>query len=57
VFDIVVELSAGSHHQWTVVKDVGAAVDCLLAGKPYKAEVRRRDPRTGGLTMELVYVE
>ena len=36
-------------------KNVSKAVDNILAGKPYKAELRRRDPQnTGKMSLELV---
>ena len=33
-----------SYLKWSVVKGVGSAVDNILKGKKYPAEIRRRDP-------------
>jgi stage III sporulation protein SpoIIIAA len=55
IFDVVIELSQNNKHEWTVTKDVATAVDSILAGKKYKAEVRRRQPDTGAISLELVW--
>ena len=55
VFDVIIELIQGNLHQWKVIKDVAKAVDYILQGKPFKAELRKRDPEnTGKITMELI---
>jgi hypothetical protein len=54
VFDTIIELTPGALHEWRVVNDVAKAVDCILEGKTYAAQLRRRDVVTGALTMELV---
>ena len=55
VFDIIIELMQGNLHEWKVIKDVAKAVDYILGGKPFKAELRKRDPEnTGKITMELI---
>jgi stage III sporulation protein SpoIIIAA len=52
VFDMVVELQRGKHHEWHVYRDVSKIVDAIYAGKPYSIERRVRDPDTGRLYME-----
>jgi stage III sporulation protein SpoIIIAA len=52
VFDTVVELQRGKHHEWHVYRDVSKIVDAIYAGKPYSIELRVRDPDTGRLYME-----
>ena len=54
VFDVIVELTPGALHEWRIVTNVAKAVDTILAGGSYSAQVRRRDCATGALTMELV---
>ena len=55
IFDVIIELTQGNVHEWKVVKNVDKAVDNILAGKLYKAEIRRRDPKnTGEMSLELV---
>ena len=55
IFDVVIELTQGNVHEWKIVKNVAKAVDNILSGKPYKAEIRRRDPQnTGEMSLELV---
>eukprot|EP00051_Salpingoeca_urceolata_P025431 m.457510 g.457510 ORF g.457510 m.457510 type:complete len:980 (-) comp20333_c0_seq9:56-2995(-) len=48
-FDVVVELH--SRDEWTVIRDVGRAVDDVLAGKPYLVERRKRFP-DGAMTLQ-----
>lgn len=43
VFDVVVELEQGVQNSWTIYRNVGAVVDAIYAGKPYKCEKRCRD--------------
>ena len=55
VFEVVIELTPDKLHEWVIVTDSGKAVDDILAGKRYKAQIRRRDPEnTGRMTIELV---
>ena len=55
IFDVIIELTQGNLHEWKVIKNVARAVDNILAGKAYKAELRRRDPQnTGKMSLELV---
>jgi len=54
VFDVIVELKPKMTDEWTIITDVTTAVDRILAGKTYNAQVRRRDPRTGLMSLELV---
>ena len=55
VFDVIIELIQGNLHEWKVIKDVARAVDNILAGKEFKAEIRRRDPyNTGKMCVELI---
>ena len=54
IFDVIIELSQGNLHEWKVIKNVANAVDNILAGKLYNAEIRKRDPEnTGKMTIEL----
>ena len=54
IFDVVIELTQGNVHEWKIIKNVDRAVDNILAGKQYKAEIRRRDPQnTGEMSLEL----
>ena len=55
IFDVIIELTQGNLHEWKVIKDVTRAVDDILAGKKYKAEMRRREAgNTGNMSLELV---
>ena len=49
----MIELQPQDRHCWRLVLDVEAAVDDILEGRPYKTQVRRRDPHTGEITVEL----
>ena len=53
VFDVVIELKPKQLHEWTVVLDVERAVDKIVSGKSYLAQIRRRDD-TGACSLELV---
>eukprot|EP00392_Amoebophrya_sp_AT5.2_P018068 g18530.t1 len=55
VFEVVVELCPENLDEWVVIKDVGMAVDAILAGREYKREVRRRCRKTGAVSVELGY--
>ena len=54
-FEIVVELGlrCGEHHQWRVVADVARAVDSVLEGQQFNAQLRTRDPSTGTVCLKL----
>ena len=54
IFNVVVELQPGSLDEWRVVTDVARAVDLILDGGQYNAQVRRRDPTNGRVSVELV---
>ena len=54
IFDVVVELKRGRFDEWSVVKDVGAAIDSLIATHRYRREVRLRNPSTGEFSIETV---
>mmetsp|Transcript_21138 Transcript_21138/g.41202 ORF Transcript_21138/g.41202 Transcript_21138/m.41202 type:complete len:745 (-) Transcript_21138:515-2749(-) len=49
IFDVVIELEAGVLDQWRLVTDAAAAVDAVLGGGQYDAQIRRRDPHTGAV--------
>jgi len=38
-FEVVVEVKSGSHNQWRVIVDSEDAVDSILDGRQYKAQV------------------
>ncbi|KAF0695158.1 Aste57867_14003 [Aphanomyces stellatus] len=42
VFEVIVELEKGQYSTWRVVLNAAEAVDAILEGKTYKAEVRSR---------------
>ena len=54
VFDVVVEVEPDRPFEWRVVTNVGRAVDNILDGQPYAAELRRVDPQTGETSVEMV---
>ena len=54
LFDVIVELNPNDFNEWTVVKDVGSAVDDILVGNKYSAEIRRREGNTEYYTKETV---
>ena len=53
-FDIIVELKRGAHNEWRLVLDTGDAVDRIMEGRQYLAQVRTRDPYTGRCQFELI---
>jgi hypothetical protein len=53
-FDIIVEMRRGTHHEWRVVPDAAAAVDRILEGEEYLAQLRTRDPATGHIQLNLI---
>ncbi|EQC36099.1 hypothetical protein SDRG_06216 [Saprolegnia diclina VS20] len=42
IFEVVVELRRGQYNAWRIVTDAASAVDGILAGEVYKAQVRTR---------------
>ena len=54
-FEVVVEVQRGSRNEWRIITDSALAVDQILDGLNYKAELRIRDPGTG--KMRLAFVE
>ena len=52
VFDIIVELRRGAHHEWRVVLDTANAVDRILEGGAFHSQRRKRDPKTGYIQMK-----
>lgn len=45
---MVIELKRGDVNEWSIIRDVGAAVDALLSGASYDVERRtrlKRDPQ------------
>eukprot|EP00978_Attheya_sp_CCMP212_P042465 scaffold259043_cov51-Attheya_sp.AAC.2 len=53
-FDVIVEVRRGARHEWKIVTDTANAVDRILDGGKYNAELRMRNPDTGNMTMELI---
>eukprot|EP00172_Hildenbrandia_rubra_P000007 Plantae.Rhodophyta-Hildenbrandia_rubra.ctg1005.p1 GENE.Plantae.Rhodophyta-Hildenbrandia_rubra.ctg1005~~Plantae.Rhodophyta-Hildenbrandia_rubra.ctg1005.p1 ORF type:complete len:759 (-),score=115.22 Plantae.Rhodophyta-Hildenbrandia_rubra.ctg1005:197-2473(-) len=53
IFDVIVELQRGQHHDWQVVLDTANAVDQILCGKKYAAQRRVRGADGSGLRLEL----
>ena len=54
MFDVVIELNSKEVNMWTVILDVENAVDRILSGRKYEAQVRRRNADTGSALLELV---
>ena len=38
-FEVIVEVKRGSHNQWRIIVDSEDAVDSILGGRQYKAQV------------------
>eukprot|EP00536_Pseudo-nitzschia_multiseries_P010783 jgi/Psemu1/204118/e_gw1.341.10.1 len=53
-FEIVVEVGRQSRHEWRIVTNSAKAVDKILDGLLYHAQLRKRDPETGEMFMEFV---
>jgi len=51
VFDVIVELGSDLHNEWTVITKVSQAIDSILCGKPYSAQIRRRDAKTDCISL------
>jgi hypothetical protein len=39
VFDVVIELNKADRNAWTIIEDVGQAVDDILEGDKYKVDI------------------
>lgn len=53
VFDMIVELRRGALNEWRFVMDVSKAVDLILDGSAYEAQLRTRDPETGEWSLDV----
>ena len=53
-FDVIVEVSRDSRHEWRIVADSAKAVDAILNGLQYRAVLRSRDVDTGALRQDFV---
>jgi stage III sporulation protein SpoIIIAA len=53
-FEIIVEVSRDSRDEWRIVHDSASAVDKILEGCSYPAQLRKRDPETGAMWMDWV---
>ena len=53
-FEVIVEVERGSRHEWRVIADSACAVDEILEGLNYKAQLRIRDPSTGNMRLAFV---
>lgn len=42
IFDVVIELTSENVDEWSIVRNVGGAVDALLSGRSYPVERRTR---------------
>ena len=51
-FDVFIEIGREDRHKWRIITNTTRAVDCILAGEQYDAQLRVRDPETGKMTME-----
>ena len=53
-FEVIVEVQRGSRNEWRVISDSARAVDQILDGLNYKAQLRIRDPVTGTMRLAIV---
>ena len=53
-FDVIIEVSRGNFNEWRIVNDVAQAVDNILDGRQYNAQMRIRDPFQSSVILELV---
>ena len=53
-FEIIVEVTRESRHEWRIIADSARAVDKILDGLRYHAQLRKRDPETGYMWMDFV---
>jgi len=52
IFDIVIELEPGRFNTWTIIENVGLAVDNILRGKSFEIEVRSRATGYNAITAQ-----
>lgn len=53
-FEVIIEVRRGARNEWKVTTDSAKAVDAILDGLNYKAQLRTRDPETGHMFLDLV---
>jgi len=53
-FEVIVEFRRGGYHEWRIVLDTASAVDSILRGERYTAEIRTRDPLSGQIGVAVV---
>lgn len=53
-FEVIVEVRRGARNEWKVTTDSAKAVDAILDGFKYKAQLRIRDPETGHMFLDLI---
>lgn len=53
-FEVIVESRRGKYNDWRIVLDTATAVDSILRGELYTAEIRTRDPLSGQIRLKLV---
>lgn len=54
-FDVIVEVRRGAPHEWKIIPDTAKAVDSILDGFQYRAQLRSRDMKTGDMSMKFIY--
>ena len=53
-FEVIIEVRRGARNEWKVTTDSAKAVDAILDGLNYKAQLRTRDPETGHMFLDLI---
>jgi len=53
-FEVIVESRRGEYNELRIVLDTASAVDSILRGEQYAAEIRSRDPLSGQIRLALV---
>ena len=53
-FEVIVEVRRGARHEWKIIPDSAKAVDQILDGFQYQAQLRTRDPETGNMRLEFI---
>mmetsp|Transcript_4234 Transcript_4234/g.4652 ORF Transcript_4234/g.4652 Transcript_4234/m.4652 type:complete len:672 (-) Transcript_4234:267-2282(-) len=53
-FEIVVEVARANFNEWRIIQDSAKAVDDILDGKQYKAQLRIRDPHKTHVILKLI---
>ena len=53
-FEVIIEVRRGARNEWKVSTDSAKAVDAILDGLNYKAQLRTRDPETGHMFLDLI---